>query len=87
VLHEAFSTHAFARQAPVDTITIELLFWFIGDTTTTAGTGAAGFADGDSATAQFKAPTGVAVAPNGAVIVVDYVIISCTPSFLAFLAH
>jgi hypothetical protein len=71
-----------ARQAPVHDITIELLFWFIGDTTTLAGTGVAGFADGDSTSAQFKKPKAVAMAADGAVVVADMV--SCTLSPFVF---
>lgn len=38
---------------------------------TLAGTGQAGFADGPALSAQFKSPMGIAVAPDGAVIVAD----------------
>ena len=36
-----------------------------GATTTLAGSGAAGFRDGDSANAQFNHPIGVAIDPSG----------------------
>lgn len=42
-----------------------------GTVTTLAGTGAAGFADGPSASAQFNAPANVAVSPDGDIFVAD----------------
>lgn len=42
-----------------------------GQVTTIAGTGASGFADGSTLTAQFRSPNDVAVAPDGALVVVD----------------
>jgi hypothetical protein len=81
---------AFARQTPLHAITIDLLVWFIvydqWHTTTLAGTyNSAALRNGNSATALFYHPSGVAVAPNGVVVVVDTV--SCTSSFLAFLVR
>jgi len=43
-----------------------------GFVTTLAGSGVKGFADGSAAEAQFKSPIGVAVCPDGAVLVCDW---------------
>ena len=42
-----------------------------GATTTLAGSGAAGFRDGDRASARFNSPNGVAIDPSGAFAVVS----------------
>lgn len=53
------SNHAIRRVAPDGTVT------------TPAGTNTPGFADGNGSSARFTNPTGVAVAPNGNIIVAD----------------
>src|SRR5690606_40996330 len=42
-----------------------------GNVTTLAGTGEAGFADGDAGEAQFNSPQGIAIAADGTVYVAD----------------
>ena len=45
-----------------------------GDTTTLAGSGTYGFADGTGTAASFAGPTGVAVSPNGMTVYVAEVL-------------
>jgi len=50
---------------------IKVLDAAAGAVTTLAGTGVAGFADGQGASAQFSEPAGLALGPSGSVLVAD----------------